>query len=147
METEVHTQLVDELQRLNARVTELEGGWADAVKGWAKKAMGGGKDVTQASIMEVLSDFDHHVEAHGDTFNFTLKGATCTLTWDKATGAMNLEVGSDKMSIHSLKQLHDQLAVSKKSPGMTAPADLQACTSAVLRQQARSGLGLRRGPT
>jgi hypothetical protein len=97
--------------------------------------------------MEVLSEFDHKVEAHGDTFNFTLKGATSTLTWDKTAGAMNLEIGSNKMSVHSLKQLHDQLVVSQKSPGMHAPADLQACTSAVLRQQARSGLGLRRGPT
>lgn len=149
MGTEVHTQLVDELQRLNARVTELEGFWDGAkefMHNAKEKLTGGHGEVTQANIMHVLKDFDKNVFADGNTFGFSLKGVKCALTWDRETGAMNLEVGSDHMSIHSLKELHDILAV-KKSGGMHAPADLQACTSAVLRQQARSGLGLRRGPT
>jgi hypothetical protein len=151
MGTEVHKQVVDELQRLNARVSELEGMY-DTFKAYAQKAkdtlMGGHGELTQANIVKVLSEFDQHVFASENHFGFALRGVKCGLVWDKdsAEAPLHLEIGDDSMSIHSLKELHDMLAVKQKN-GMHAPADLQACTSAVLRQQARSGLGLRRGPT
>ena len=143
METEanrVNKQLVEELQRLNARVTELEG-----VLDWAKAAYNKGHEMvygksndalTQHDVAMVVATVDKSYTADGNTFHFQAGGKEGTLVWNQGDthNPFDLTIGEQHMQPGTLALLKKQLEVCCK--GMrSAPVDMHACTSAVLRQQ------------
>jgi hypothetical protein len=148
METEaskVNKQLVEELQRLNARVTELEGfsDWARGMYNKGHEMMFGKSNdkLTQHDVAMVVATVDKGYTTDGNIFHFQVKSKqgmlVGTLVWNQGDthNPFDLSIGDQHMQPGNLQLLKKQLEMCC-SALKSAPVDLHAYTSAVLRQQA-----------